>query len=67
MKIAAMICDYSPVVHVGGDAHRQTVIIDIPNETLPQRLQKLLRVKNPYETLNFSLVIEEPTEKGDEK
>lgn len=43
VKIAVTVCDCSHVVHAGGDAHRVTSIIELPDEHVPENLRRYLK------------------------
>lgn len=61
MKIIATVTSTAPVVYAGGDADRQSVIIDLGDD-IPQLLKSYLKnIENEngkYETVSFSILSE---------
>ena len=67
MKIIATVCDVAGVVHAGATPESKSVVLEIPDDKVPQLLKQYLKNKKwategenryTYEYLSFSLVEE---------
>jgi uridine phosphorylase len=43
LRIAVTVCDCADVVHVGGEPHRVTSIIELTDEQVPENLRRYFR------------------------
>lgn len=68
MKIVATVTSCGDAAHVGGGVHRESAIIEIPNDKIPLVVQKFFenqewaksgKNRYTYEALSFSLLSEE--------
>ena len=66
MKLAFTIADAVHVLNAGGEVERRTVIVEIPDETLPKLLKTYLADKSnePHPWCYMSLSISVVQEKG---
>jgi hypothetical protein len=67
MRIAFTVCDCSHAVHAGGDPERQTAMVEIPDDNVPQLVREWLDAKRYeretagaycYKSCSLSIVVE---------
>ena len=62
LKIVATITNFGAALNIGGDPVRESMIIDVPTNNIPEKLKKYLDAnlaKRKYETLSFSILNED--------
>ena len=75
MKIVFTIADASGLIHAGLDVERESFIIEVPDESIPIQVKKLLEYRrerrksnlpiNDYSSISLSFL--EGTEEGENK
>jgi len=61
MKIVATLADTNMYLHLGGEVVRHSVVIEIPDENVPEMVRRYLEkgTESGYQSMSFSRLVEE--------